>query len=105
MWYKLVGANAGGSQARVVFRYAVNNNLVASASRHTTFAQRSFQCNLGSKAGTVHRQYVSWRRNEGFGKKVDCGLYAIRHLGTSKMEATYNLNRMGDIVNAVQSTC
>lgn len=102
---KLMRANAGGSEARVVFRHAVDNNLVTGTSGHTTLAQRSFQGNLGSKAGAVHRQHVGWRGDEGFGKKVNRRLYAIRQLGTGKMEATYNLHGTGDKVKpAARST-
>lgn len=92
-------ANAGGSQARVVFRHSVNDYLVTGASWNATLAQRGFQCNLGSKAGTVHRQHVGWRGNKSFGEKVDRGLDTIRKLGASKMEATHNLHRTGDRSN------
>lgn len=69
---------------------------MTSASWYTTFAQRSFQCDLDCKAGTVHRQHVRWRGDEAFGEKIDRGLYTIRQLRASKMQATHNLQPMGD---------
>jgi hypothetical protein len=67
---------------------------VANTGRYTTLAQRGFQRDLGSKAGTVHRQYISRRGDEVFGEKLDSRSYATRQLGAGKMQATYNLYEM-----------
>src|SRR6266403_1609400 len=51
--HDLARANAGGSQGCVVIRDAVDGNPMTSTSWYATLAQRSLQCNLDSKAGTV----------------------------------------------------
>ncbi len=50
----LVRLNAGGAHGRIVIGDAVDGYPVTSASWYATIAQRSLQCNLDSKAGTVH---------------------------------------------------
>jgi hypothetical protein len=81
-----------------VIRDTVDGYRVTSASRYATLAQRSFQCNLDGKAGTVHRKHISWSGNEIVGEKVDSGLYTVRQLWAGKMQPTYNLQpQMGDM--------
>lgn len=83
----------------VVIRDAVDRYRVTSTSRYATLAQRSFQCNLDGKAGTVHRQHIGWCGNEIVREEVDSGLYTIRELWAGKMQATYNLQpQIGDML-------
>jgi hypothetical protein len=70
--------------------------VVTDPSGYTTLAQSGFQCNLSSKAGTVHRQNICWGGNDGFREEVDCRIYAICQLGAGKVKATDNLSMTGD---------
>ncbi|SRR6266404_4486592 len=92
---------AWGPKPRFVIRRSVDSDLMTNAGWYATFAQRCFQCHLGRKPGTVHREHIGRRGNEIFGEEINGGFDAVGQLRASKVEPTHNLQRTMRLVTAL----